>query len=242
MSARAEQLATALERVRERIEAACAAAGRDPAEVDLLPVTKTRPASDVARLVDLGLRAFGENRPQEAATKADELAGLRPDTALHWHLVGRLQRNKARPVARWAARVESVDSPRLADALDRAVARALDEGERSGPLPVLMQVSLDGDPERGGVPLDAAAGLADHLAGCSGLALHGVMAVAPLDADPDRAFADLAALAARIQADHPGASVISAGMTADLEAAIRNGSTCVRVGTALLGDRPLAFQ
>lgn len=242
MTARAEQLAAALERVRRRIDAAATAAGRDPADVDLLPVTKTRPASDVALLVDLGLRTFGENRPQEAATKADELAGLRPHAAARWHLVGRLQRNKARPVARWASRVESVDSPRLTDALDRAVARALDDGERSGPLSVLIQVSLDGDPERGGVPLDGVAALADQVAGSAGLTLDGVMAVAPMGTDPDRSFADLAALAGRLRTAHPAALVISAGMTADLEAAIRNGSTCVRVGTALLGDRPLAFR
>lgn len=238
---RPEHLAAALARVHARIAAACATAGRDPGEVDLLPVTKTRPASDVALLVDLGLRTFGENRPQEAATKADDLSGLRPDAAARWHLVGRLQRNKAHPVARWAARVESVDSRPLADALDRAVARALEDAERSEPLSVLIQVSLDGDPERGGVPVEAVPALAEHLAGCAGLTLDGVMAVAPLGADPDRAFADLAAVAGRLRADHPAASVVSAGMTADLEAAIRNGSTCVRVGTALLGDRPLAF-
>jgi len=239
---RPEQLAAALARVRERIDAACATAGRDPGEVGLLPVTKTRPVSDVALLVDLGLRAFGENRPQEAATKATVLSGLRPAAAARWHLVGRLQRNKAHPVAQWAARVESVDSRRLADALDRAVARALDDAERSGPLSVLIQVSLDGDPQRGGAPVDGVTSLADHVAGCAGLTLDGVMAVAPLGADPDRAFADLATVAGRLRADHPAALVISAGMTADLEAAIRNGSTCVRVGTALLGDRPLAFQ
>lgn len=242
MTDRAEELAAALARVRRRIADACAVAGRSAEEVVLLPVTKTRPASDVALLVDLGLREFGENRPQEAAGKADEVAGLRPDASVRWHLVGRLQRNKARSVVRWAARVESLDSTRLADALDRAVTRALDQGERSGTLSVLMQVSLDGDPERGGVPLGAASALADRLAGCPGLRLDGVMAVAPIGADPDRAFAELAGLAARVRADHPAAVVLSAGMTADLEAAIRNGSTCVRVGTALLGDRPLAFR
>jgi pyridoxal phosphate enzyme (YggS family) len=242
MDERRRQLATALDEVRERIAAACAAAGRSADEVTLLPITKTRPASDVALLVDLGLRSFGENRPQEAAGKADAVAGLRPGVPLDWHLVGRLQRNKARSVARWAARVESVDSARLADALDRAVGDARAAGERSEPLPVLMQVSLDGDPERGGVPVPDAVALADRIAGCPELTLDGVMAVAPLNADPDRAFADLAALAGRLRAAHPGAAVVSAGMTADLEAAIRNGSTCVRVGTALLGDRPLAFQ
>lgn len=233
------ELAAALAVVRERIASACSAAGRDPEEVALLAVTKTRPASDVATLVDLGLRAFGENRPQEAATKVRELDLLRPGAGIRWHLVGRLQRNKVDSVAGWAARVESVDSARLVDVLDIAVSRARQRGERDTVLPVLLQISLDADPARGGVPLADASSLADRVAACRSLALHGVMAVAPLGTDPDRAFAALAVAAARIRAGHPGADVLSAGMTADLEAAIRNGSTCVRVGTALLGDRPL---
>lgn len=241
MSDRAGRLSAALAAVRARIDAACVVAGRTADQVSLLPVTKTRPASDVALLIDLGLGAFGENRPQEAVGKVDEVAGLRPGVTARWHLVGRLQRNKARQVAGWASRVESVDSVRLADALDRAVCRALDQGQRTGPLSVLIQVSLDGDPERGGMPGHGVAELADHVAGTTGLVLDGVMAVAPLGMEPGRAFADLAGVAGRVRAGHPGALVISAGMTADLEAAIGNGSTCVRVGTALLGDRPLAF-
>jgi pyridoxal phosphate enzyme (YggS family) len=241
-SERADVLAAALVRVRERIAAACVAAGRTPEDVSLLPVTKTRPASDVALLVDLGLTGFGENRPQEAEDKAAALATLRPASTVRWHLVGRLQRNKARAAVGWASRIESVDSPRLVVALDKAVTRARDLGERGEPLSVLMQLSLDGDPERGGVSLDGAGALADRIAGCPGLTLDGVMAVAPLGTDPDRAFGTLAEAAARIRADHPRATVLSAGMTADLEAAVRNGSTCVRVGTALLGDRPLTFR
>ncbi len=239
---RFDELGAAVARLRARIATACSAAGRAPEDVTLLPVTKMHPASDVALLVDLGLRGFGENRPQEAADKAARLVELRPMERANWHLVGRLQRNKARSVVAWASRIESVDSRRLADALDAAMARGLDQGARRGPLSVLVQVSLDGDPERGGVPLPVAAALAERVAGCPGLALDGVMAVAPLGADPDRSFGALAVVAARIRADHPQAVVISAGMTADLEAAIRNGSTCVRVGTALLGDRPLTFR
>jgi hypothetical protein len=237
---RRAELATRLAEVRGRIERACAAAGRAADEVELLAVTKTRPASDLALLLDLGLRAFGENRPQEAGAKVAELAALRPDTPARWHLVGTLQRNKARAVARWAARVESVDSARLADALDAAALRARDEGDRSGPLPVLIQVSLDGDPARGGVPIPGLAELADRVAGTAGLALHGVMAVAPLGVEPDRAFDTLRAAATDLWRRHPEARVVSAGMTADFDRAIRYGSTCVRVGAALLGDRPLA--
>jgi pyridoxal phosphate enzyme (YggS family) len=237
---RRAELATALAEVRARIASACGAAGRAPDEVSLLAVTKTRPASDVALLLDLGQCAFGENRPQEAAAKVEQLTELRPAGGARWHLVGRLQRNKARSVASWAARVESVDSARLADALDVAVLRAMDRGERAAALPVLIQVSLDGDPDRGGVPADELPALADLIAGAEGLRLHGLMAVAPLGADPDRPFATLAELGGRLRTAHPGARELSSGMTADFERAIRYGSTCVRVGAALLGDRPLA--
>lgn len=236
---RRAELASALTALRTRVAAACVAAGRGPDEVELLAVTKTHPATDAAILLDLGVSAFGENRPQEAAAKSAELRRLRPDADARWHLVGRFQRNKARSVASWAARVESIDSARLVSALDDAVSRVRDAGGRDDPLPVLVQISLDADPARGGVPVAGAPALSDAVAGSRSLLLRGVMAVAPRDADPDRAFAALSRAAAGIRADHPGAGVISAGMTADLEAAIRNGSTCVRVGTALLGDRPL---
>jgi hypothetical protein len=236
---RRAQLSAAVDTVRTRIETACQAAGRSAREVELVAVTKTYPAEDVALLLDLGLRQFGENRPQEAAEKVVEVARLRP-TAARWHLVGRLQRNKARSVAGWAARVESVDSARLVDTLDREALRAVDNGDREGPLPVLLQVSLDGDPARGGTPSGELLGLAERVGSTTGLRLDGVMAVAPLGGEPERAFAQLAAEAARLRHLFPHARVISAGMTSDLERAIQYGSTCVRVGTALLGDRRLA--
>ena len=120
-----------------------------------------------------------------------------PGAGPRWHFIGGLQRNKARAVVAWADRVESVDSVRLADALDRAAARACDDGRRTAPLPVLLQYSVDGDPERGGVARDGLLALADHVAGCAALRLEGLMAVAPLDADPETAFADIADAAAR---------------------------------------------
>jgi hypothetical protein len=236
---RRAELSEALEAVRGRIGKACVAAGRRPEDVQLVAVTKTRPASDVALLLDLGHDAFGENRPQEAAAKVAELSELCPGNRASWYMIGRLQRNKVRSVAGWAARVESVDSARLADALDRAALRAMDRGERAGPLPVLLQVSLDADPARGGAPVGELPALADRVAASEGLELHGLMAVAPLGVDPDRAFAALAEEKYRMGIYHSRARVMSAGMTADFEAAIRHGSTCVRVGTALLGDRPL---
>lgn len=238
--ARRAELERRLAAVRARIAAACAAAGRDPGSVDLLAVTKTVPAADVAILLDLGLTSFGENRAQEAARKVADVAALRPAARPRWHVVGGLQRNKARLVAPWAARVESVDSVRLAEALDAAVGRAVDEGRRAGPLSVLVQLSVDGDPRRGGVPVDGLAALADHVADRPWLRLDGLMAVAPLGADLDAAFAAVAAAAQRLRHAHPRATVLSAGMSGDLEVAIRHGSQVVRVGTALVGERPIA--
>ncbi|MCD2190083.1 YggS family pyridoxal phosphate-dependent enzyme [Actinomycetospora soli] len=235
--ARRETLRRALADVRGRIDAAARAAGRDPAEVGLLAVTKTWPASDVALLVDLGLAEFGENKEQEGAAKADELAALRPDAAARWRIVGRLQRNKARSLARWAHAVDSVDSPRLVDALDRAAGAALDAGERSEPLHVLVQVSLDGAEGRGGVVVDEVEVLAERVGRSAHLSLDGVMTVAPRDADPGEAFGTFAAVAERVRTAFPHARTVSAGMSGDLEAAIEHGSTCVRVGTALLGTR-----
>ncbi|MBB4682809.1 YggS family pyridoxal phosphate-dependent enzyme [Amycolatopsis jiangsuensis] len=237
---RREELAASLAAVRERIAAACEAAGRAREEVRLLGVTKTFPAADAAALTDLGLLDLAENRDQEAGPKVAEVTTLRPDAAPRWHLVGRLQRNKARSVVRWAAEVQSVDSIRLADALDRAVAAAREAGERTGPLDVLIQVSLDADPARGGIPVAELPALADHLTHTGELRLRGVMAVAPLGQDPGAAFERLARAAEEVRADHPEAVEVSAGMSHDLESAITYGSTCVRVGTALLGGRGLA--
>ncbi|MBW0093301.1 YggS family pyridoxal phosphate-dependent enzyme [Pseudonocardia sp. KRD-184] len=232
---RRADLAARLAAVRARIDAACAAAGRAPDEVTLLAVTKTVPASDVTVLMDLGLTAFGENRVQEAGAKVEEVAATHPGA--RWHLVGGLQRNKARAAVRWADRVESLDSVRLADALDGAVRRAQDAGDRSAALPVLLQFSVDGDPDRGGVALDGLLPLAEHVAGCAGLRLDGLMAVAPLGMDTERAFSGTAAAADRLRSAFPQARTLSAGMSGDLEVAIGHGSDVVRVGTALVGER-----
>jgi pyridoxal phosphate enzyme (YggS family) len=236
---RRTDLATRLAHVRTRIADACAAAGRDRAEVTLVAVTKTYPASDVAHLAALGVRDIGENRDQEAAPKAAEVAAAGVD--VRWHFVGQLQRNKARSVVRYASLVHSVDSVRLAAALARAAARYRDQ-----PLDVLVQVSLDGDPARGGaVPGGAAVdpdrhldGVAAAIAEAAELRLRGVMAVAPLEWAPERAFELLASLAATLRGRYPTADLISAGMSADLEQAVAFGATHVRIGSALLGNRP----
>lgn len=237
---RRQQLAEGLADVRRQIAEACAAAGRRPDEVKLLAVTKTFPASDAILLAELGVTDLAENRDQEAAPKAAEVAAARPDTPVRWHMVGRMQRNKARSIVGWADEVQSVDSPRLAAALAKAVAGARTRGTRSEPLSVLIQASLDGDPERGGVPLSGLLALADEIGRSGDLILRGVMGVAPLTMDPPAAFELLSKAAARVRADHPTATELSAGMTGDLAAAIGQGSTCVRVGTGLLGYRRLA--
>jgi pyridoxal phosphate enzyme (YggS family) len=242
MSTRKDELAENLAAVRERISAACQAAGRDVNEITLIAVTKTFPASDIRLLSELGVTDIAENRDQEAAPKVTAST----DLPLTWHFVGRLQTNKVRSVAAYADVVHSVDRSRLITALSAAAVRA----ERT--LRCLIQVSLDaapGDPSdaaddasserawRGGALFPEVPGLADAIAGAEGLELGGVMAVAPLGADPAPAFARLAEMAAAVRTAHPEATIMSAGMSGDLEQAIACGATHVRVGTALLGGR-----
>jgi len=213
--------------VRDRISAACQAAGRKPEDVTLIAVTKTFPASDVRLLNGLGVTDFGENRDAEAAPKAEQCA----DLDLVWHFVGQLQTNKAASVARYATFVHSVDRLRLIHALGAGARRA------GRVLQCLIEVSLDDDPARGGAPADQVPGLAEALLAEAGLILAGVMAIAPLGVPPADAFARLRDSAAVVRAARPAATVISAGMSGDLEAAITAGATHVRIGTALLGDR-----
>lgn len=227
------ELVTTLGAVRARIADACTAAGRDPQSVTLVAVTKTRPASDIATLARLGVLDIGESKDQEARAKLAELADLpEPPTGLRWHLVGRLQSNKARSVVQYAHAVHSVDRPKLVRALADAAAE-----HRDGPLDVFAQVSLDDDPGRGGTRADDLDDLVSGIADRPELRLLGLMAVPPMDADPDAAFARLARLSAGMRERYPDADSISAGMSADLEAAVRNGATHVRVGSALLGRR-----
>jgi pyridoxal phosphate enzyme (YggS family) len=229
--ARRAQLAASLSEVRERIARACAEAARPAGAVTLVAVTKTYPASDVVLLAGLGVTDVGENRDQEAAPKA--AAARAEGVRLRWHYIGRLQRNKVTSVVGYADVVESVDSERLVAALAKAVAG------RESALDVLVQVSIDGDSERGGAAGDDLGRISDAVAASDGLRLRGLMAVAPLGWEPDRAFARLAELSARLVATHPGAGTLSAGMSGDLEAAIRHGATHVRIGTSLLGMRNL---
>ena len=230
------ELAGRLATVRRRIVDACASAGRDPAEITLVAVTKTHPVDDVARLVDLGVCDIGENHDQEAASKAAVLAeaGLR----VRWHFVGRLQRNKCRSVVRYADLVHSVDSVRLAVRLGQEAGQ-----RRDRPLDVLVQLSLDQDPSRGGASRGAVVADRDvdraveAVLASDALRLRGVMAVVPLAGNAPSAFAQLSDLAAEVRSAAPGANIVSAGMSEDLERAIAHGTTHVRIGRALLGKR-----
>jgi PLP dependent protein len=227
---RREELALRLAEVRGRIAKACEAAGREASELTLVAVTKTRPASDVRLLSELGVTDIGENRDAEAAPKAAECADLGLEN-LTWHFIGQLQTNKCASVVRYASVVHSVDRHRLIGALGKAARRA------GRVIECLVEVSLDGDPARGGAVAGEVPALAEALAAEEGLVLGGVMAVAPLSMPPADAFARLRVSAAAVREVRPGATVISAGMSGDLEAAVEAGATHLRIGTALLGDR-----
>lgn len=229
---RRTEVAANLARVRERIAVACTTAGRDPGEVTLVVVTKFFPASDVHLLAGLGVTDVGENRHQEAEAKSAACA----DLGLRWHFVGGLQSKKAAAVAGYADVVESVDRRKLLRGLGRGAE------ERGAVVDVLVQVSLD-PPGSGAGRAGAAAAevpaLAEAVAGTDGLRLRGVMGVAPLGEDPSPAFRRLAEVAAEVRSVDPAATWISAGMSGDLEQALEAGATHVRVGSAVLGPRPV---
>jgi PLP dependent protein len=170
-------LSERLTTIYQRIVDACADAGRSPAEVTLLAMTKTVSAQDVVALLDLGLTRFGENSAEAGAAKADRVGDLRPGYEARWHLTGSLSQKMVGTAAMWASRVESVDSVGLADALDAAVQRAREAGTRNDRLPVLVQYSVDGDPSHGGVPAAALMALAEHVASRPQLVLSGLMAI-----------------------------------------------------------------
>jgi pyridoxal phosphate enzyme (YggS family) len=247
---RRDELEVNLRRVRAEIAAACAAAGRDPGEVTLVAVTKTYPAADVEHLAALGVTEVGENRDQEAAPKAAAVTAA--GVAVRWHFVGQLQRNKCKSVVKYADVVQSVDGVRLATALAEAARRHQNdtsdqagEQKRDRVVEVLVQISLDGDASRGGAVAGSANDVDVELdrvlaavAEADSLELRGLMAVAPLGWSPERAFAQLADIAAKVRVRYPSATELSAGMSGDFGLAIHYGATLVRIGSALLGNRP----
>jgi pyridoxal phosphate enzyme (YggS family) len=204
--------------VRARVDAAARAAGRTAESVRLVAATKTQSVDVVRAVVAAGVTDLGENRAQELVAKAPELAPLDPA----WHFIGRLQRNKINQLAPWVQWWSSVDRAELVDALAARVVGAR----------VLIEVNVGGEAQKGGcAPADAAGLVARARAG--GLEPVGLMTVAPLEGDPRPVFATLRGLAERL-----GLAELSMGMSGDFEAAIGEGATIVRVGTALFGPRP----
>ena len=229
-----EEFARRADEVRAQIAAACARAGRDPREVELLAVTKTQPAAAADYAGRYGLRAVGENRVQEAAEK-------RPlaTAPIAWELIGHLQSNKAKLAVQLFDRVQSADSEKLLNHLDRAAAEA------GRVLPVLLQINAGDDPAKFGADLADAPRLLDAALARKNLRVDGLMTIAPLGATPaetaahaERTFANLRTLRDDL-APRSGVPLreLSMGMTADLALAVAAGSTLVRVGTALFGTR-----
>jgi PLP dependent protein len=222
-------LAERLEALRSSIADAAAEAGRNAAEIRLIAVTKFQPAAVVRELFELGVRDFGESRHQEARAKAAELAHL----DLTWHFVGQLQTKKARQVRAYADVIHSVDRVALVDALSDAT-NAADVRD------CFVQLNLTDDPGRGGVTTEDLEPLVERVVAAPGIRLLGVMAVAPLGADPRRSFAAVRAASQRVAAIDPEAVWISAGMSGDYREAILEGATHLRIGTAITGNRPAA--
>jgi len=222
------------ETVLARICAACGAAARAPDAVSLLAVSKTFDASAVLALAALGQRAFAESYLQEALDKISRCASERPDPALEWHFIGPIQSNKTRPIAETFSWVHSVERDKIARRLSEQRPASLP------PLNVCVQVNVSGEASKSGCAPDEALDLARAVAALPGLRLRGVMAIPEPTDDVARQRAQFAAVRAvfdRVRAAGLDVDTLSMGMSDDLEAAIAEGATCVRVGTALFGRR-----
>jgi pyridoxal phosphate enzyme (YggS family) len=223
-------LASNLENVRRRIEAACARAGRDPAEVTMVAVSKGHPPQVVRAAADLGLTLFGENKVQEARSKIPLCPGR-----LRWHMIGHLQSNKARDAVHFFEMVQSVDSLGLAEELDRLAGRAAKS------LAVLLEVNIAGEASKFGYPPERLLADLPALNALKRLEIHGLMTMAPWSPEPERArpvFRRLRELRGQCE-QTLGAPLahLSMGMSGDFEVAIEEGATLVRIGTALFGER-----
>ena len=216
--------------VEERIAAACKKAGRSRDSVMLLAVSKTQTAEDIANAHAAGIARFGENYLDEAIAKQDRLS----PTSLEWHFIGPIQSNKTRTIAERFDWVQSVDRPKIVRRLGEQ------RPDRLGPLNLLLQVNIDREPQKAGCAPENVEALAADVAAFGHLRLRGLMAIPSADNSSERAraaFAGMRALFESLQARHAGVDTLSMGMSGDLEAAIEEGSTMVRVGTALFGAR-----
>ena len=220
MSTRKDEIARNLQDVRDRINSAAHSADRDPAEVELIVVTKTFPISDIEILRELGEINFGENRDQEAGPKAQAIPA-------RWHFQGQIQSNKIKSICGWADVIHSISSEK----------EILKFAQSPRKHQVFLQVSLDGELGRGGAGESDLAQLAELVNESNNLELLGLMAVAPLGVDPEKAFVDLAQINQGFKSQFPNSKYLSAGMSGDFEAAIKFGATHIRVGSSILGSR-----
>ena len=230
MSNRLTELKENYEVIQERINKACQKAGRQASEITLIAVTKTYPAIDVDLLQQLGIENVGENKDQEASAKKLEVK-----EQFKWHFIGQLQSNKAKSVVNYADLIHSVDRISLVKELQKGAASINKQQE------VLIQVDLDQrgpDPSRGGIWPAELLDLAGLISQSSHLQLMGLMSVAPLGEEPGPAFERLSLIRADFLKFHPQAKILSAGMSEDLEEAVLFGATHLRIGSALLGERP----
>lgn len=226
-------IAENLEKTARRIREAAEKAGRDPEGVRLLAVSKKKPASAIREAAECGQLAFGENYVQEALEKMEALADL-PD--LEWHYIGPIQSNKTRVIAEHFDWVHGVDRLKVAQRLSEQ------RPEELGPLNVCLQVNIDNAPTKSGVAPGETLELARAVAGLPGVRLRGLMAIPDPSNDPDvqrQRFRELASLLAELRQgmDNGGLDTLSMGMSGDLEAAIAEGATIVRLGTAIFGPR-----
>lgn len=220
MSDRRDEIARNLQEVKERINVAAKSVNRNPNEIQLIVVTKTFPISDIEFLCELGESNFGENRDQEAGPKAEMI----PAT---WNFQGQIQSNKIKSISQWADVIHSISGEK--EILKFAQSQRAHQ--------VFLQVSLDGEVGRGGVSPAGLSQLADLVNESSNLELLGLMAVAPLGVESDKAFADLAQINQGFAGRYPNSHYLSAGMSGDFEAAIKYGATHIRVGSSILGSR-----
>ena len=222
---RKEERSRSLADVQVRIQEATARASRKSEEVTLIAVTKTYPVSDVEILHQLGVTHFGENRSAEGLEKSALVSA-------HWHFQGQIQSNKIAAISSWAQTVHSLDELSHVAKFDRAV------GEISGKrLNIFIQISLDGDTTRAGVRGDDLLALGQSISATKNLDLVGLMVVPPLQAEPEKAFSEVAQIAQRFRNEFPTAQSLSAGMSGDYEIAIAHGATHIRVGSQILGPR-----
>jgi pyridoxal phosphate enzyme (YggS family) len=222
---RKSEIAANLLEVNRRIATAATKAGRNPADIKLIVVTKTFPITDLQNLYDLGVREFGENRDQEASEKV----GLLP-ADINWHFQGQIQSNKLKSITGWATYIHSIDQLKYA--------KMISEFAGNQRKSIFIQVSLDEIPEsRGGVDPAKLVELASGITKFTNLNLMGLMAVAPLDEGTDSAFSRLTTFHHEFMKGFPQAKYLSAGMSGDYESAILHGATHIRIGSSILGNR-----